>query len=159
MKIKATIDKQQLEIEVDEKVLEKAGYVKQKKEYKRWRAKKGQSYGYFIDGRVFVAWEYGDEFDNARYVEGNYYQTKELAQKALDRQLAIVRVNDRIMELNEGREGLAYIDYNISTREFNKWTFVGGFKKAQHLSLIANETVADQIISECEDDLKIIFGV
>lgn len=160
MKIKATIDKQELEIEVDEKVLEKAGYVKKKKEWKRWRS--GRMGAYFFltyDGHVTSSYDGHNQPSDGRYELGNYYQTKELAQKTLDRQLAIVRVNDRIMELNEGREGNACIDYCISNGSFTTTSYLDDYKYCEVLTAMVDEDVANQIISECEDDLKIIFGV
>lgn len=169
MKIKATIDKQELEIEVDEKELVKAGYVKTKKEYERWRANHGQNYYCVLPpkGSISLTETLG-VYDNFLYNTGNYYQTEELAQAALDRQLALVRVNDRIMELNEGWEPgieeevgskpFTEIRYSFFDKCFYTWNIWGVVSKPK-VDFIKKIEFGNQIISECEDDLKVIFGV
>lgn len=167
MRIKATIDNQELEIEVNKKVLEKAGYVKTKKECKRWRAEKHGEY--WCIHSVFGVMKSTDEpydcFSDFRYSMANYYKTEKEAQKAVDLQLAIVRVNDRIMELNKGWEPKwnntqdnYFIDYIFSRNRFGT-NHSSYFWVPTVLSYIKSEELASQIISECEDDLKIIFGV
>ncbi len=80
----------------------------------------------------------------------------EEAEKHLKYVKALDRVTRRIEELNGGEEG-KWIIYH------NEWFKINcidkiveyGFK----LPYCATETIAQQIISEMESDLKIIFGV
>lgn len=171
MKIKATVNNQELELDIDEQSLVKAGYVKAKKEHKRWRGEDTESY-YFTtpasDNPIESCDELNDDWDNFRYETGNYYQTEELAQAALDRQLALVRVNDRILELNEGwepeKENSGAVKWLIGCeRHRGRLLLSAGqwfsFDLGTKIDCIKNKYVAEQIISECKDDLKVIFGV
>lgn len=167
MKIKATVNNQELELDIDEQSLVKAGYIKAKKECKRWRAERNGAYFFLTyDGYTTNSHEEYSPTSNSRYNLGNYYQTKELAQAALDRQLALVRVNDRIMELNEGWEPDWDDDnqqkYYVQYKHESVGIVYGSlytWEIPNRLDYVKSSDVAFQIISECEDDLKVIFGV
>ena len=52
---------------------------------KRWRAKRGEKhFSILFTGEVMSFSEYYDKFDNDRYDLGNYFETKEQAQKVID---------------------------------------------------------------------------
>lgn len=52
---------------------------------KRWRAKRGEkNFSILFTGEVMSFSEYYDKFDNDRYDLGNYFETKEQAQKVID---------------------------------------------------------------------------
>lgn len=52
---------------------------------KRWRAKRGEKhFSILFTGEVMSFSEYYDKFDNDRYDLGNYFKTKEQAQKVID---------------------------------------------------------------------------
>lgn len=99
MKLKTTrADGTEVELELTPEQ-EKAMEVR--KSTKRWRAKCNCMY-WFIGrfGDMIDSSESDDRIDNYRYNIGNYYQTQEQAEFARDKQLAIVKINDRIAELN-----------------------------------------------------------
>lgn len=76
----------------------------EQKKYGRQRAMIDGNYYYIddSDGEVMKDIDCGYEVDNYRFSVGNYYLTKEEAEKALRMQINIVKINDRIDELNEG---------------------------------------------------------
>lgn len=146
-------------------------YVKyiepEKKEYKRWRAEKWEYY-YRIknDGSIDDIQEELDNIDYWVYNIGNYYQTEEEATKERYKRLAIVRVNDAILSLNEwwkeewnnrGQEKWC-IMYNN-----DKKLFESGFNtymiEWNLLYRIKSEEIADKIIKEHQEYLKLIFWV
>ena len=120
-----------------------------KKEFKRWRAGAEKSY-YFIDcfGDVIVSSDIGNVEDDHRYKIGNYYSTKEEAQKALDKQLLLQELKDFQMEIDEGwrpdwydeddlkffilmsGEGVIYTDYCSTLRHLNP-VYFGSVVSAQ----------------------------
>ena len=69
---------------------------------KRWKPAEGENYWVvqFDTGCVFTSQWDNHRYDEARYNLGNLHQTKELAQKALDKQLAYVKITDFIAEKN-----------------------------------------------------------
>lgn len=107
--------------------------------------------------------EANDEIDNSFYNYWNYYRTEEEAEKARDKQLAIVRVNDRIDELNEwwlhdtiSTEAKYYIcsywsEYIIDACFYEGYSFNFKYMKTRK--------IAQQIIDEMKDDLDLIFNI
>ncbi len=137
------------------------------KKYKRWRAEKwGDYYSIVSNWEIYLSQHDNFEINDLRYNIGNYYQTEEEAIKERDKRLAIVKVNDKIMELNEWwienwdnrRQEKWYIMYNNDKKLFesgyntytNEWTL---------LSRIKSEEIAEQIIKEFPDELKLIFWI
>jgi len=131
----------------------------------RWKPDDGEEYWYLawlVDCANFGP---GHWWDQLRVELGNCYQTEKLAQKAFDRQLAIVRVNDEIDKLNDGWEmvwnwknvgtGICYwYGPNKFSTEF--------FRNTSHFSVIkycVTERVAEQIMKEMEAELKLIFNI
>lgn len=142
-------------------------YIEPEKEYKRWRAKYTESY--FSTSFYWKPTRYtANDTDMAEYLysEWRYYETEEEAIKERDKRLAIVRVNDAILSLNEWWkedwnnrwQEKWYIVYNNEKKLFessynlytNEWTF---------LSRIKSREIAKQIIKEHQEDLKLIFDI
>lgn len=133
------------------------------KKYGRQRAKYGKDY-YFIDdyGGVNSICEGFEKTDNFRFSLGNYYLTKEEAEKALRIQINIVKINDRIDELNEG-----WIpDWSDSNQSKHSIIFyntidVDIFYTYSHMSKInalKSEEASKNIISEFKEELEEIFA-
>ena len=96
--------------------------------------------------------------DNYCYSSGNYYKTQEQAEFARDKQLAIVKINDRIAELNDGWVN-GICSYSIVY--FNGGIELHGHveKRASIFLDISTVTYAEKIIEEFRDDLmKYIFN-
>jgi hypothetical protein len=130
-----------------------------KKSTKRWRAENKWGY-WFIDfyGDVIDSLELYEHIDNGRYNLGNYYQTKEQAEFARDKQLAIVKINDRIAELNGTKKSISWHINYIAGLFHADWSY-DDFIPQEVLSVINSEEVADQIIEEFRDELmKYIFN-
>ena len=51
---------------------------------KRWRAEKGKTYFSIDDGEILNCYDYYDKKDDEIFELGNYFQTKEEAQKVID---------------------------------------------------------------------------
>lgn len=136
------------------------------KSAKPWRAGLDGRYWYVCDWAwVSTREEKAIPIDDHYYLTGNYYRTEEEAEKALERQKAIGRVTHRIYELNDGWEPDwangnqkkydIYLDYECG--EFD-WGY-GCFCERQTLPCIASEEIADQIIAEMKDDLRLIWNL
>jgi hypothetical protein len=126
---------------------------------KKGRVKRGEYY-YFIDSKGLVNRneEDDDDWDDYRYLTGNYFYTKEEAEQHLEYVKALGRVTRRIEELNVGEDG-NWLIYLRKGRKFFIPDNVQGYLYAFKLPYCATEQIAQQIISEYESDLKMIFGV
>ena len=94
--------------ELEEKEITKSG--------KRWRGVKDRFYWYIEgDCEVYGEYETDDDYDNARYETGNYFRTKEEAEKTAEKIKIYARLKDLALRLNEGRE----VDWNSSVQA--KW--------------------------------------
>lgn len=154
-----TIEQIQTQINDLQKELES---LKNKPSYKRWKAEEREKFFFINYGDVDDFEDLNDEIDNGLYKMWNYYKTEEEAEKARDKQLAIMRVNDRIDELNEGWEHnnrweRCYIIYHF-------WYEVccisaGWLIKPMILNYCKTEEIAKQIISGMKDDLDLIFNI
>lgn len=136
----------------------------EQKKYGRQRAVINENYHYIddSDGDVCEDMEYGYEVDNYRFSIGNYYLTREEAQKAKRIQISIVKINDRIDELNEG-----WIpDWSDSNQLKHSIIFyntidVDIFYTYSHMSKInalKSEEASKNIISEFKEELEEIFA-
>lgn len=133
-----------------------------KNPHKRWRAEKGNYYYYVSFSKsIIIISETQDDLDNWNYDFWNYYKTKKEAEQARDRQLAIIRVNDRIDELNEGWvpkvNCRSYYIYDYYNQYFISYNFI--IQKDKILKYTKTEEIAKQIISEMKDDLDLIFNI
>ena len=131
----------------------------------RWKPKMGEIYyiptGTFIEFCIWT-WDLGNLM---AFKLGNCYQTEKLAYKAVIKQIAIVRVNDRIDELNNGWVA------NWSNEEQEKYTVdyhliywlrvdqLCDSRQASILSYMATEEIAKQIVKDMKTDLDLIFNV
>ena len=95
---------------------------------------------------------------------GNVYQSEEEAIKARDIQLAKVRVTDRIKELNDGwtpdwsdgNESKYIVLSSDTNRLWVSNMFVTKF--LPNNMYMKSRGIAEQILSEMEDDIKLILG-
>lgn len=155
-----TIEELQTQINELQKELEN---LKNLPNYKRWRAKKGEEYFYLLPGSALsIDNENWYDCDNWRFDIWNYFKTKEEAEQARDRQLAIMRVNDRIDELNQGWEHnnnwkRCYIYFwdKFQVDYYN----IGRYNNPLIIKHCKTEEIANQIIAEMKDDLNLIFNI
>lgn len=108
-----------------------------KKEFKRWRAEENETYWFITDvDSVCDDLEEKTPGDDFRYDLGNYYQTEELAQKALDKQIALTKLNDIILEKNEGwvadwsdeeqlKIAITFDRFDRKANRYYCWSYVG----------------------------------
>ena len=128
---------------------------------KKGRVNKWETY-YFINSCLEAIQEIETENieDEKRWEYWNYYKTKEEVAQIRDRQLAIVRVNNRIKELNE------WFVFNENVEKYNIYHYKKFYINEDFLyktSSIINPcktyNIAQQIISEMKDDLNLIFNI
>ena len=163
---KGEIDTEETLKELDIPKLIEQGIIEEvKDECKRWRAKYNDKY-YTIKsgGCVDYFYEISEYIDDCNYLTGNYFQTRELAQQKLDRDLAICRVNDRIRELQGGEISMEemmdykikkyYLYYSLYRKEYD-FTFI----IPSIIIAIRTKEISQQIIKECKDDLDLIWGI
>jgi len=132
----------------------------------RWKPDIWQDYYSFFNADIKKYTFSNLQSDRTIVALGNCYQTEKLAYKAATKQIAIVRVNDRIDELNNGWVAdwkdntvliyhICYHDssdrYSICSNTFTKNCLI--------LSYIATEEIANTIIKEKKSDLDLIFNV
>ena len=132
--------------------------------YGRERLRHGAGY-YYINERgqlVNGEMESGHHFDEFRFKAGNYYHTKEKAEKARDRQLAYVRITDAIREQNKGWVP----DWTNTTS--NKYLFIydNGLEvdSNQFIRQLPDELYGTRksilyVIKHHADDIKLYLGV
>ena len=93
---------------------------------------------------------------------GNCYQSKDKALAALERQKAIVRVNDAIDRANDGWvwSGLKcnYFFISIGALEIHA-SLTSNIDFQSVLLKIKSKYAAELIIKNHQDDLKLIFGI
>ena len=168
MKLPVTIKDQTIEVDIPEEKLIAAGWKKPVSKG-RWKPQVNERY-YFVTSYGDVdAYSFCKDFNDTSILATSIvHKTREEAEKALERQKAIIRVNDRIDELNEGWEP-AWVDdqekYEVLQYRgcWNKANFVVdtviNYENPRLLNYCKSEEVAEQIIEECEADLKVIFEV
>jgi hypothetical protein len=152
----------EIAVDIDEKSLE-ACIVKP--EYKRWRAEVGGKYFYNnICGDTWIDSENSHPMDEDRYFRGNYYRTKEEGEAADKSNVTLQKIKDRIAELNEGwkpdwkdeYEKKWYIWFDRENKRF--CVDVCCQSQTSHNDYILESIeVAEKIISEFGDDLKVLF--
>lgn len=168
MKLPVTIKDQTIEVDIPEEKLIAAGWKKPVSKG-RWKPAINERYFFASDARIEHNYFIDDAItDNAIIASCLVYKTREEAKKALARQKAIIRVNDRIDELNDGWEP----EWGDEERKYNFlqhrvcWpaaTFIVdtviNYESPRLLNYCKSNVVAEQIIRECEADLKVIFEV
>lgn len=128
---------------------------------KNWVLKRDGKY-FYIDDTGMVEWATfkDDEIDYFRLSVGNAYQTKKLAEKAIAVKQALVKVNNMIDELNEKVEQSIIYEYVIKLNKgelFSYFMQVGTINPFIHTCALSE--IAEQIIDEMDDELKLIWGV
>ena len=89
------------DIQIPVSALKAAGFIREVKQSGRYKPKHGKGYWYlYRDGHVY--YKLYDDNDKSRFSLGNCYRTKEEATAARDKQLALVRVQDKLEELTDG---------------------------------------------------------
>ncbi len=141
-------------------------YIEPEKEYKRWRAEKWVDYYSIVSNwEIYLSQHDNFEINDLRYNIGNYYQTEQEAIKERDKRLAIVRVNDAILSLNEwwkhdfvkyNNKYMVYYDNYEYTFSVGSYCYSSG---SFAISYMKSEEVAKQIIKEHQEDLKLIFDI
>lgn len=117
--------KRELE-ELDTQIKELKEQNEIKEDYKRWRAQEGKDYWYIdSDCEIYKEFDRNDDYDNARYVIGNYYKTEEEAEKTAEKMKIYTQLKDLALKLNKGREScwndLKQSKYSITRDvEFNE---------------------------------------
>ena len=108
--------KEELKKEIEKLGTQIKGLEEQKKKCKRWRAQEDKDYWYIdSDCEIYKEFDRNDDYDNARYIIGNYYKTEEEAEKTVEKTKIYTRLKDLALRLNEGRE----VDWNDSAQD--KW--------------------------------------
>ena len=104
-----------------------------------------------------------DELDKTRYIMGNCYRTKEEAESARDKQLALVRVQDKLEELTDvpldwdgvpQYKSVLYYSWEVAsfdTHCVEKSQGIGG--------LFGSKPACDWVIHNMKSDLKLIAGI
>lgn len=138
----------------------------------RWRAERGSKYwtidtygGTHSYGGTYFYVEDGDTADNKFYNMGNYYKTEEEAQKAKEKQLAVMRVSDAIMDYNDWEEvdwsnsnqykHYIYYDYANNKFDIGSVLFCTGYCVLPY----SKEALTEDFINTHKNDLKLIFDV
>lgn len=156
--LKFLVDNTVMTINQYETIMSFKAFLQEEKPNKRWRADRNSGYYYLqVDGEIeYETNDICSELDNDMYAFGNYYKTKEEAQKALDKQLAKQRVLDYISE--NGLEGDKHeIFYNTRIKKF---TYFDDNEISTTLNFTTKSRKAsEQVIENCKEDLKLIYGV
>lgn len=128
---------------------------------KRWKPERNQVFYYIASGEVSSTTNDGCDWDVSAYKTGNCYRTRELAQKALDRQLLLQELKDFAMEVNRGQDhdeygDSSYIEYNAVNDKLTVYEYKGerGFVCGIRF---ATKDLASKAISHFGDRLKILF--
>lgn len=80
----------------------------------RWRAKEGGTYFYVCsNGNIDWNWDIAGKTSTNHYNLGNYFQTKEEAEKAVEKIKIYTQLKDLALRLNKGRE----IDWTNANQE------------------------------------------
>ena len=135
------------------------------KKYGRQRAMVGGNYYYIggYEGDICKDIEFGYKEDNFRFSVGNYYLTEEEAEKAKRIQINIVKINDRIDELNEGwvpdwnnpkqtKHSIGFYESRLMEEVWGTLTYLS------KVNACKTESIAHQIISEFKEELEEIFA-
>ena len=130
----------------------------------RYKPKDGDVYWYSGgDSLVCQIRSLDDKDDRLRYSIGNCYSTREEATAARDRQLALVRVQDRLEELAD--EPVDWSDGDQFKYELLYRHSITGFRAnavnaAQTLGgLYGSKAACKWVIDNMESDLKLIAGI
>ena len=135
------------------------------KKFGRQRVKRGVVYWYLICcGEIGNSSENNDGYDKERFERGNYFLSKEDAEAHDNYNLAVVKVNDRIDQLNQGWK-MVWDWKNTAVAIYYSY-FHGYIRPDTHsyckfssvLHYGANNEIVEQIIQELTPELEVIFN-
>ena len=144
--------------------LELAGFKREVKQGGRLYPKNDELYFYYYaDGELEETSQTAHVGDLGRYLMGNCYRTKEEAEAARDKQLALVRVQDKLEELTDELLDWSDISQNKSVL-FYCWE--DGCFDAYSVTrsqcvdgLYGSLKACNWVIDNMESDLKLIAGI
>ena len=135
----------------------------------RYKPKYGEEYWCIGgDGNIFSVKWMGSHSSEFRYALGNVYRTVEEAQAALDKQLATVRILDRIAELNAADnnwvadwDDKGQSKYRVSFETKTNELALGLLYSRKFLpdAYHGSEQTIETVIKEMADDCKLMLGV
>ena len=152
------------EIEVPEYVLEAAGYSKNAPDQVRFSPATGEPYWYTtpLGSHDTYSW-HGDGTDKHNYAIGNCFATKAEAIAANERQVALVRVQDKLAELtaepldwDNHRQDKWFIKYDYTDKCFSVGS--NSFMRGA-LLLYGSDDACIWVINNMAGDLALILGV
>jgi hypothetical protein len=125
--------------------------------YKRWRAEMGGKYYLITDqGCASGSNDLRTDIDNFRYISGNYFKTREEAEKYRDRLVLLQELKDFAegYEFQDGQKNY-YIYYDYKDNKF----IVGLYSMVQGISNVYFKTYekADEAIKHFGDRLKLLL--
>jgi hypothetical protein len=135
------------------------------KNNKNWRAEEWENYFYIASyGAVIIETERNTDDNDSHYNTLNYYQTREEAEKARERQIAIGFLTRKINELNgdweadwgDSKQKKYSIYYDYTDKRFT-WLCHTTTKDILILPHLASSEIKDKILSENEKELSIIW--
>lgn len=127
----------------------------------RWRANKGERY-YFIetDGSVHFIYELGLEYDDAKYGIGNYFKTKEEAEKAASWFKAFTTLRDDTKGFEPDWKNEKQKKWGVFYSRFDGEVYIEWYIDCQFSTIIfATEEDAKASIEKHEKEWLIYFGV
>ena len=135
-------------------LLEAAGFVREVKQCGRFIPENGQPYWYTNHGVNEKCW-LDTPADKARCAAGQCYRSRDEAVAALDKQLALVRVQDKLDVMTWDKDQLWEIYYDYDAGEFSysppNYHKVG--------ALLGSRVACVWVVEKMKDDLKLIAGV
>ena len=152
------------DIQIPISTIEAAGFKREVKHGGRLYPKNDELYFYcYSDGEIEETSQTGHVEDMGRYKMGNCYRTREEAIAARDKQLALVRVQDKLEELTD--EPLDWSDfsqvkweliYDCESRVFDRNRVTTGIALC---GLYGSHNACDWVMSNMKSDLKLIAGI
>lgn len=126
-----------------------------------WKPKFGDRYWTCYNGYISPSfWGY-DDLDKSRWKDGNTFKTEELAQKELDKRIAIQAVKKYIAENDLGWSGESKwwdicMDNQDNSFGYNSHSFAKTYSPFGYLK---SQEACEQLVMNQESNLKIIFEV
>ena len=152
------------DIQIPVSALKAAGFERKVKQGGRFKPKKGGEYFVFAaNGSTCACVSESSALDVDRYAMDNCYRTEAEATAARDKQLALVRVQDKLAELtvepldwSDGNKVKHEIYYNHMSEEFERTSV--SLHQALN-TLHGSEEACDWVIDNMQSDLKLIVGI
>lgn len=164
------MNKQQAQIELEalkQKVADLEAVINEPESYGRNRVARWDVYYYYITGNGKIEHITDDRHstDNYKFNTGNYYYTEAEAIKARDRQLAYMRIVDKLAELNKGWvpdwSNVKYDKFSINYSHCDTAFNIGvvGSVQLNPNELYGTKEACQWVIDNMQDDLEIWFEV